>query len=471
MATKITIDPVTRLEGHLKVEITVDVAKGVQQVVDARATGTLFRGLEALLTGRDPWDAAHITQRICGVCPVSHGTAAVKAIDQATGVIVSDNARLLRNLVLGADFLHSHILHFYQLAALDYMDGPAMAPWAPDVVADRRLTASNTTLVEHYVAALDMRRKAHEMGAIFGGRMPAPPAYIPGGFTAVPTSAAISKFKGLLAEVRNFIDATYRQDVETIAAAYNDYFSIGAGPGNLLAYGVFDQDPTGDTMLLRRGRIEAANDTVMPVDVNAIGEHVAASFYRGTKALNPSSGTTLPSYPKKGAYSWLKAPRYAAKPYECGALARMTVNGDYPVSVSVMDRHRARAAETLKIADAMLDWLNGLGTSAVYTRALTPSTGEGIGLTEAPRGALGHWLRISSGRVANYQVLTPTCWNASPRDARGVPGPIEQALIGTPVEDAAAPVEVLRVIHSFDPCLACAVHVLRPGKAVTVVAA
>jgi len=345
MATTLTLDPVTRLEGHLKIQVTVDTVNGQQAVVDAKATGTLFRGLEALLTGRDPWDAHHITQRICGVCPVSHGTAAVKALDHARRLVVSDNARLLRNLVAGADFLHSHILHFYQLAALDFINGPAMAPWQPSLAADRRLDQTSTTaLVNHYVQALDIRRKAHELGAVFGGRMPSPPAIVPGGFTAVPTSARISKARALLAEIRTFVSNVYLRDVEALGAAYNDYFAVGAGPRNLLAFGVFDEGP--GSLLLRAGQMAASGGGVQTVVLSRIGEDVAKSYYSGSDNLNPANGRTVPAYPKSGAYSWLKAPRYGGQPHETGALARMTVNGDYSGGISVMDRHRARALET-----------------------------------------------------------------------------------------------------------------------------
>jgi hydrogenase large subunit len=209
------------------------------------------------------------------------------------------------------------------------------------------------------------------------------------------------------------------------------------------------------------------------VDVKSIAEDVTASWYSDRSGLNPASGTTTPSYPKAGGYSWLKSPRYAGKVYEVGPLARMTVNGDYSGGVSVMDRHAARAEEALKIASAIDGWLDDLVPSApVFTDGEMPSRGSGIGLTEAPRGALGHWLSVADRRISRYQVVTPTCWNASPRDARAVPGPLEQALVGTPVGDTEQPIEVLRVIHSFDPCLSCAVHVARPGRraAVSVVA-
>ncbi len=463
--TTLVIDPVTRLEGHLKIEVTVDLVDGRQQVVDAKATGTLFRGFEMILKARDPLDAPDLTQRICGVCPVSHGLASSMALEGAARLVVPENARIMRNLVLGANFVQSHILHFYHLTAQDFVDGPAMPPWQPSWNSDKRFTAAeNTALVNNYVKALEMRRKAHEMGALFGGRLPHPPAFVPGGFTTTPRSTRIARFQSYLTELIGFIRNVYIPDVARVADRYSDYFSIGAGSGNLLAYGVFDQDSSGQNKLLCGGYIPARSSW-RPVDVKAITEDVTYSWYRNSTKVNPASGVTTPEYPKTNAYSWLKAPRYSGVPYEVGPLARMCVNGDYPANVSVMNRHDARAREALKVADAMKTWVAQLNPSGpVYQRYITPASGSGIGLTEAPRGALGHWVDVSSSKVANYQVVTPTCWNASPRDSAGVRGPLEQALIGTPVSDLQRPVEVLRVIHSFDPCLSCAVHVMRPAE-------
>jgi hydrogenase large subunit len=205
-----TIDPVTRLEGHLKIQVTVDRRNGVQQVVDARATGTLFRGFENILVNRSPSDAQHLTQRIHGVCPVSHGMAAVMALDAACKVTAPPNARIMRNLVLAANLIDSHILHFYHLTMPDFIDGPNMPPWQPSWTADKRFTTGSNgqtnTLRSHYVAALDMRRKAHEAGAIFGGRMPHPPTYIAGGFTTRPTAAGINNFKNYLNQIISFVN-------------------------------------------------------------------------------------------------------------------------------------------------------------------------------------------------------------------------------------------------------------------------
>ncbi len=482
MPTITTIDPVTRLEGHLKIQVTVDTVNGVQQVTDAKATGTLFRGFENILLNRHPFDAQHITQRICGVCPVSHGLAAVMALDAACGVTAPDNARIMRNLVLGANLVDSHILHFYHLSAPDYIDGPNMPPWQPSWSVDKRFsTAQTSTLVNNYVTALDMRRKAHEAGAIFAGRMPHPPTLIPGGITTTPTSTGVTNFRNYLNQIIPFIQNTYIPDAQALAATYADYKQIGRGYGNLLAYGCFDLNASGSSKLLQRGLVANGATSVQPVNVQSITEQVNYSWYASSStlipvedtfavvssnSLNPAVGVTKPVDPAKKtqAYSWLKAPRYGNVPYETGALARMWVNGDYRTGISVMDRHLARANEALKVAQAMLTWVGQINlTGSNSVTANVPSSGTAIGLTEAPRGALGHWLQISNGKISRYQIVTPTCWNASPRDNAGKRGPIEQALIGTPVKDLDQPVEVVRVIHSFDPCLSCAVHVMRPG--------
>jgi hydrogenase large subunit len=462
MATIKIIDPVTRIEGHLGVEVTIDAGS----VVDARCTGTLFRGIETILTGRDPWDAVPITQRICGVCPISHGLAASMALDNAAARTPTANGRILRNLLLGSNFIQSHILHFYLLAALDYLHGPQTAPWLPAWDVDMRVPSS-AAILAHITLAIEARRRAHEMGAIIGGRSPSSHAIISGGFTDTPTAAKISDFRAQLTWLTDFIQSTYIPDVQTVGGAYSDYFQVGRGYGNLLAYGVFEQDQDGNDKLLKMGY--ADNGQAGPsqdVAISDITESVTYSWYNdSTNNLVPSSGQTLPVNPKGNAYSWLKAPRYQGKPCEAGPLARMWVNGDYQQGISVMDRHVARALETLKVAQAMSDWLNQIQLGQpVYDNKAMPVSGEGMGLTEAPRGALGHWVKIAGAKISQYQIITPTCWNASPRDTGGQLGPIEKALVGTPVRDETKPLEVLRVIHSFDPCLSCAVHVMRPGK-------
>ncbi len=458
MATTITIDPATRLEGHLKVEVTKD---GTGKVTSARSSGLMFRGFEKLLVGKDPRDAAHITQRICGVCPTNHAMAACLALEKAAAFQAPDNARIIRNLILGADFLHSHILHFYHLALPGYVKGPDMPPWTPGYTVDLRFGADDTKkLVDHYVQALAARRRAHEMGAILGGRLPHTVAYEFGGVTTVPSAALIDRFRAYLDQLIAFIDGMYRDDVELLTKTYADYRQAGKGYGNLLAFGVFDLNADGSSKLLKRGRVVNGSLSVQGIDVNAILEQARYSWYADTSSgLNPSQGVTEPSPDKAGAYSWLKAPRYGGVPYETGALARMWVTGRYREGISVIDRHRARQQEASYIAHAMRTWLGQINLSArSFTPHSLPVAAIGSGLTEAPRGALGHWVKISGSKVAGYQILTPTCWNCSPRDNNGKAGPLEKALEGAPVADGAQPVEVLRIVQSFDPCLSCAVH-------------
>jgi len=258
--------------------------------------------------------------------------------------------------------------------------------------------------------------------------------------------------------------------VNQLASLFSSYYKIGKGCGNLLAYGVFDLDAKGSSKLLARGRY--TNGSYASVDPNQIKEYVAYSWYTaGSGNRNPANGVTQPQLGKAGAYSWLKAPRYSNTVHEVGALARMWVNGSYNRGISALDRIAARALEAQKIADAMVNWVNQLVVgNPVYQPYQLPSSATGMGLTEAPRGALGHWITITSGKTANYQVVTPTAWNASPKDDSGKKGPIEQALIGTPVADINQPIELLRVVHSFDPCLACSVHMARPdGRKVEMV--
>ncbi len=458
-----SFDPVTRIEGHLGVELEFDTVNGIQQVVNVRASGLLFRGIENILVGRDPRDAPLITQRICGVCPVAHGMAAVTALDKACGVVVPANARILRNLVNAANFIESHILHFYLLALPDFLAGPAMPPWQADWNIDRRLDPTATeALMGGYLKAIEIRRKAHEMGALFGGKLPHPATYVAGGFTASPRPERIAAFRTYLNELIAFLQDRYLPDAALLAERYNDYFAFGRGHANLLAYGVFDLDDTGTRRLLAGGYVPGGSQVPQAMDAASITEHVTYSWYQNkTTGLHPAAGKTAAVDPasKSAAYTWLKAPRYGGKPCEVGPLARMWINGEYTNGISVMDRHLARSKEALKIAQAAQGWLDELVPEGpVYTPPAIPAAATSMGLTEAPRGALGHWLGISEGVISQYQVITPTTWNASPRDNKGILGPLEEALLGTPVEDPEKPVEVMRVIHSFDPCLDCAVH-------------
>jgi hydrogenase large subunit len=491
MASTIKLGPVTRVEGHLEIEVTVDRVRNRSQVVSAKCSGTMFRGFENILVGRDPRDATHYTQRICGVCPISHGMTSTMALEAAFGIRPPDNGRILRNLVLGSNYLQSHVLHFYHLTLADYVDiGSAvqMSPWLPRYVTRDSIRGTEAgPFIDHYLQALAIRRQAHQMGAIFGGKMPCSPTLVPGGCTEVATTANIASFQALLSGIRTFINNVYIPDVQKIMKRFPEYSAIGAGCRNLLAYGVFDQNASGTNKLLKRGRY--TNGSLRSVDAGQIAEYVGYSWYKGpaggggqsddhesdddhgsSGGVNPSNGVTDPDVNKAGAYSFVKAPRYLGVVHEVGPLARMWVNGDYRRGPSVVDRLMARALETKKVADAMNMWLTQLVNNGIsYVDKDTPTSATGIGLSEAPRGALGHWMQISGGKIGHYQVITPTAWNCSPRDDNGKAGAMEQALIGTPVQDLTAPNELLRVVHSFDPCLSCSVHMARPGRKAEVV--
>lgn len=475
MAQRIVVDPVTRIEGHLKVEVEVEGGK----VVDARSTGALFRGIELILRDRDPRDAQQITQRICGVCPAGHATASTLCLDDAFGIKPPANGRIIRNLILGANYIQSHILHFYHLAALDYVKGPDVAPFIPRYEGDYRLPEPvNAAAVEHYLQALEMRKSAHEMLAIFGGKMPHLQGIVPGGVTETVDAQKVIEFRYRLQKLIGFIDNVYLPDVLAIAAAYEDWFTLGAGCKNMLVYGAFplddSGDPTGQNQLFRRGL--STNGQAGELDPDKIHEDVKHSWYSddtgGSK--HPSGSLVSPDVKKENAYSWIKAPRYDGKVYEVGPLARAIVNKKSEIvalgdkAYSVMGRHAARAYECSQLAHAMEEWLEQLVPGdPVCTPHELPVSAEGMGLTEAARGALGHWIQIKGRRIARYNAVVPTTWNASPRDDKDQPGPIEQALIGTPVADPGNPIEVVRIIRSFDPCIACAVHLVVPGRDLT----
>ena len=503
---RIVIDPVTRIEGHLKVEAVVEA--GV--VKEAWTTGTLFRGIEMILQGRHPLDAPRITQRICGVCPTAHATASSLCLDDAFGIAedIPDNGCIGRNLILGANFIQSHVLHFYHLALLDYLDLTAVAdyegqdpdllsirqfiergelgPFLPRLEGDYRLSKEeNRVLAAHYVKALTIRRLAHEMSSIFGGKMPHSMGIVPGGVTAGPTVSKMTGFLWKLNDIRQFISGCYLPDVMTVARRYGEHLEQGRGPGRYLSYGAFDGaslggPPTGRQRFVPAGRL-AEDGSLAEVDPGAIAESVAHSWYAEGTDGPPAEETTVPEPGKEGGYSWIKSPRYDGAPYEVGPLARMLVayaGGQEEARAAVdgalselgvgmdrlkstLGRHIARALECRLVAEAMAEWVLAFQPGEPHCAEFyIPEEAVGAGMTGAPRGALGHWVKIEGGRIARYQAVVPTTWNAGPRDAADEPGPMEQAITGITVRDAEQPFEVLRVVRSFDPCLACSVHLV-----------
>jgi hydrogenase large subunit len=476
MATRVVVDPITRIEGHLKIECDVDGGK----VIDARSTGNLFRGIELILRGHDPRDAQDYVQRICSVCPVTHGTAAAFALDDAFGLTgqIPENGRIVRNLILGANYLHSHILHFYHLAALDYVKAPNLPPLVPQYAGDYRLPdAVNAAAVQHYLQALEMRKMAHQLLAIWGGRIPGQRGIVPGGSTANVDVEKIVQSKFLLAQLVDFIDNVYIPDVVAVAGVYKDWTAIGVGCKNFMSYGGFPQDNNGWNGKRFYSNGVYINGQAGALDPTKITEDVKHSWY-----VNGSGGSKLPfesvitpEADKASGYSWLKSPRYDGNVMEVGPLAKLWINNNATLksllpgdaAISVMGRHAARAIDASNVAHALGDWLDQLtpgGPTCVPNEV--PKHAEGMGLNDAERGALGHWIVIDNWKIYKYNAIVPTTWNGGPRDDNDQPGPFEQALIGTPVADVDNPIELVRVVRSFDPCIACAVHLITPDRKV-----
>lgn len=524
MAENVVIDPLTRIEGHLRVECSVE--DGV--VTDAWVSGGLYRGMETVLKGRQPADAFYVAQRICGVCPIPHGHAATMAAEAALGHVIPNGARIVRNIIEAAECLHSHILWFYTLAALDYVDpskaleadiaatydlaqaagtstanfGAVQAKvkalvdggqlsiftngwlghpgYAQDMPAELHLIA-----VAHYLEALEMQAEASRVIAVMGGKFPHFMTSLPGGTAWVPTEEKLDDILFRLQRVRDWVYSTMIPDTLAIAPYYAGALSYGGGTGNFLAWGVFNREslemndrylPAG-TVFVDQGL--KANDA----DVSKVVEYVEHSWYKSESGLNPQDGKTeavdtFPGYDVNKQYSWAKAPRYDGRSTEVGPLARMLVaylkgvepvkniidstlkalgaEGKPEVLVSLLGRVAARNLETAVIADWSLEWVMELieaikaGPVELF-KPIEQDTGKGAGLWEAPRGALGHFMNVEGGLIANYQVVTPSSWDISPRDKDGKPGPMEQALIGTPIIDVERPIEAARVARSFDP--------------------
>ena len=497
---KIIIDPLTRVEGHLRIDTRVEDGK----VVDSWCKGEMFRGFETLLVGRDPLDAPVITQRICGVCPVSHAVASSLCLEDVLGLEVPDNGKMMRNLVLGANYLQSHILHFYQLSALDFINiedilaytgsDPTLlevrgwakqelnsnrvlpvAPFLPKLKGDYPKDKKwNLTALGHYLEALDIRRESHTMAALFGGKMPHTASLLPGGVTTGVDAATVEDFRTRLKRVIRFIEQVYLPDILEVARLYPAYADIGRGVPRFLSYGVFQE---GSGTWLPSGVLK--DGVLSPLNTDLIGEDVSNAYYETSASDHPASSETNVQVHKSGAYSWIKAPRYNGESYEVGPLARLLVAsaaGDKEVTAalsgllsdsglkksqlsSALGRHAARALESLLVARRMERWLDALVPGQPTVGKYTGNKdGKGEGLTEAPRGALGHWISIEKGKIGNYQNVVPSTWNFSPRDANGSLGPVEASLIGTPVNLSYQGLEVARVVRSFDPCIACAVH-------------
>ena len=566
---KVVVDPITRIEGHLRIEVQAEDGR----IADAWASSTQFRGIELVMEGRDPRDAWAFTQRICGVCTVVHAVASCRAVEDALDIRIPPNANLIRNLVHGMQTVQDHVIHFYHLHALDWVDvvsaldadpaetaqiAKSLSPWPNNsatwfaevqqrvkkFVSSGQLgiftngywghpayklpPAVNLLAVAHYLEALDWQRDVIRLHTIFGGKNPHP-NFLVGGMasaislddTATINAERLTDIQGMIQRARRFVDEVYWPDLLAIAGFYKDWGAIGGGVGNYLAVGEFPsadwREP--DSCYFPRGIILDKNlAEVHPYDHSKVKEYVTSSWYEYAGGdgvgLHPWEGETKPKYtgPKtpwtylqgESKYTWMKAPRYEDRPMEVGPLARVLVafaSGHEGVKAlatealgrlqvgpevlfSTLGRVAARGLETVLLAERLQVWYDELvgriksGDLATFNAdrwepSSWPARCQGYGYLDAARGALGHWVQIEQGRITRYQCVVPSTWNCSPRDGQGQSGPYERALTDNhPLVDPEQPLEILRTVHSFDPCMACGVHVLdargRPITQVTV---
>ena len=548
--TRSIIDPVTRIEGHMRAEM--EVTNGV--VTDAWVSGGSFRGMEKIVEHRAPEDAAQIVQRICGVCPISHSHASTIAAEKAYGITIPNNARIIRNMIEGAQFLHSHILWLYNLAALDYVNPlnaltanvadaydlalelgtsansdlralqerlKAFAAngqlsifsgnWfdADDGEAYKLSPEADLICTAHYLEALKMQARSSEIAGLLGGKMPHVMTIIPGGTSFVPTAQKLDDLWAMCNEVYDWVAATVIPDTLILASAYPEVLGFGQGCGRFGAWGVFERPSMemNDRYLPAGVIMNGIAGGVADVKEDLITEYVGRSWYEGDGEYTAPDFTTVPmftEYDVNAKYSWTKAPAYDGKALECTSLSRVLVaylRGQNPkyreqnawmvehvdaflaavgaaiglkeaapveAAISTLGRTGIRQLETLYIAQLMKDWCAELieavksGDSEYFKAPLT-TTGSGSGFWEAPRGALYHSEKVTNGKIDGYQIIIPTTWNLAPINKAGEHGPIEQALIGNPVETIEKPINPLRTIHSYDPCVSCSVHVSEPA--------
>ncbi len=547
----ITLDPITRIEGHLRIDVEVEGGR----VTQAWASAQMWRGIETILLGRDPRDAWAFAQRFCGVCTTVHALGSIRAVEHAVGAAVPPNAQFIRNIMMAQHAVQDHVVHFYHLAALDWVDlvgalqadpsktarlAQGMSDWPGNSETEfkavkQRLQAFvdggrlgvfasgywghpamqlppeyNLLAVAHYLKAFEYQRKAAQAVAILGGKNPHIQNLVVGGVAtainlenpATLNMERLTALRTLMEESQAFVEQVFYPDVLAIAGAYREWFGHGAGVVNYLAVPEFPEDARGTQFalpggILRGGVLDGMTPVVGHRDatlVEGIEESVARAWYEGGESRHPWEGETRPDYTEfqaGGKYTWCKAPRLGGEPFQVGPLAQVLAgyaagnvrirqlvddaNARLRIGLaeyhSTMGRLLARGLRTRLMAELSLEYLDRLVANlaagdATYAEPVEIPGGEfrGVGFHEAPRGALSHWVVIRDRKIANYQAVVPTTWNASPRDERGVAGPYEASLVGNPVANPEQPLEVLRTIHSFDPCIACAVHTVDPQR-------
>ncbi|SKC72589.1 nickel-dependent hydrogenase large subunit [Maledivibacter halophilus] len=457
MGEKVIINPLTRISGFLQIEVEIENHK----IVDAKSSGMLFRGFEKILEGRPPLDAIYLTQRICGICSTAHSIASAGALEEALKVVPNENDSMIRQVVHGCEFLQNHLRHFYQYTFPDYVNGPKINPLYKESYGDYRLPkALNEKLSNHYLESIKYSREAHKMLAILAGKAPHNHGVFVGGITVNMNASIFIEVKSIFSAIKSFIENIMVEDVKIIAKYYNDYFYNGKGYGNFMSYGVFD-DYVDEPLRYVSPGIEIQNKRDA-LDHNKISENIYYAWYKANQInIEPTEGYTKADVYKERAYSWVKAPRYNGYPMEVGPLARMWLSGGYTRGISTMDRTIARVLEAKKVCNIMENLLSKIELKPADQKIYEiPERAKGIGLRDTTRGALGHWISIEDKKIKNYTIITPTTWNLSPMDSEGVKGVVEKALIGSTVENPKNPVEIGRIVRSFDPCVSCATHII-----------
>ena len=454
---RIMFSPVTRLSGLLSVEVIVEHAR----VVEANASGTMFRGYEWIMRNRHATDAVYLTQRICGICSLAHGALASYLLDELYANELSENAQYLRNVMYGADFLQNHLRHFYLFSLPDFVRMPDHPPFHEQNLTDARLNpGDNQRLAGNYFEAVKAAQRSHEILALFGGKAPHQHSFVHGGVAVAPTADKINRALALIDQIHEFVKTSLIPDTELIARVYGDYFKIGITPGRLLSFGLFKFGPHNDQSLWKSGVLTDGQLATPRVDL--IQEDVTSSWFAVNSGPGADDREMEPAPYKPGAYTWIKSVRYAGRHYETGPLARMIMNGFYQGGTSTMDRIYARSLETLLIAELVREWLLKLQPGpAPLKQNAAPVKSEVVATTDAMRGALLHSARIVDEQVERYNIITPTVWNFSPKDQYGQRGPVETALVGTAIPRPDMLGTILgRIVRSYDPCISCATHVL-----------
>lgn len=455
----IIIDPITRVSGLLKIEVDIEKNK----VIDARACGNQFRGFEKMYKGRPALDIISLAPRLCGICSTHHSLTCVLALEDAMKVKPDFNGMVARDIANGFEFLQNHIRQIYLFAMPDYIDtsdiNPLYKTESPKA-SDYRIPNDKVLKIrEHYVEAIKHSRNAHRAIAVLAGKAPHCHGIFIGGITTKIDIPQIEDIKYIIATIKEFIDTKMIADINILAHYYKEYYSIGRGYGNFMDYGLYSKYDSPIKYSSSSVLIDGVKENI---DLELIKTDITNSWLESENSeLIPgiSSPPSANAYKPKG-YSWVTAPRYKGYAVEGGPLARMILNGYYTGGVSTMDRLVARVLEARKICESIEGLIEMLKIGEPYQEEwVVPSDAKGIGLTAAARGCLGHWLEIKNGMIENYTIIPPSNWNLCPKDKNGVNGPLEKALIGTEIEDEKNPVEIGRIVRSFDPCLNCAAHI------------